>query len=535
VSLAERWMDAGEMPALAALRARGARVLLDHGPAQRTGLAWEHVAAGQGPEQSGRHGAVEFDPESYRVWQEGAQQPAFFAGLDARTVVFDAPYLDLARAGNTRGIVAWGAHDPGIEPDARPRELLAELEGRFGAYPAARWTYATPWPSAGDCRRMGQALASALDLRARAARWLLRERCPDWDLALVVAGELHSAIEGLWHGVDPAHPLHAHPSAGAAGAGILDVHRALDRFVGELVSLADDAHVVAFAMGGMGENRSDVPSMVLLPELLHRHAFGRAWLEVPDAWAAAPGGVPVLGEDESWTDAVHAGLPARARGSSFAERVRGWLRRGSETGTGPAGTARAPRSLAWQPATRYQALWPRMPAFALPSFYDGRVRVNLRGRERRGTVEPSDYTRVCDEIEELVRTCRDPRTGEGVVEDVERPTPRDPRELGRSDCDLCIVWRGTPLALEHARHGTIGPVPFRRTGGHTGPHGVAYIALADGHTGPHVRRAGGERGVRPALDVVPTLVDLLGLASDGPGSSLLSPGGPSSAEAATSR
>ena len=61
-----------------------------------------------------------------------------------------------------------------------------------------------------------------------------------------------------------------------------------------------------------------------------------------------------------------------------------------------------------------------MPAFALPSFYDGRIRLNLRGRERDGVVDPADYERVCDDIEQLLRECRDPRTGEPVLAAVER-------------------------------------------------------------------------------------------------------------------
>lgn len=517
VSLAERWMDAGELPALAALRAGSARALLDHGAAQRTGLAWEQVATGQGPEQSGRAGAVEFDPATYRVWQEGAQQAPFFDALDARTVVFDPPYLDLARAPRARGVVAWGAHDPGIEPEARPASLRAELDARVGPYPADAWTYGTPWPSPEGCRRMGEALADALAARSRAARWLVAERLPDWDLALVVAGEPHSAIEGLWHGVDPRHPLHAHPSAPAAGQALLAVHRALDRFVADVLEAAGDATVVAFAMGGMGENRSDVPSMVLLPELLHRHAFGRPLLRVPAAWTDAPGGVPWLDADARWTAAVQecfatdapAPLPPPPARPSLGRRLRRWLER-----AGPAAApGRAPRSLGWQPAARYQALWPRMRAFALPSFYDGRVRVNLQGRERHGTVSIGDHAAVCDEVETLVRECRDPRTGEGVVEAVERPAVSDPRALGPSQADLCIVWRGTALALRHPRHGTVGPVPFRRTGGHTGPYGVAYLSGVD--------VAPGDLGVHRALDVVPTLVDLLGVARptglDGPG------------------
>ena len=40
----------GVLPELAALREQGALVLLDHGPAQRTGLAWEHFWSGLSPE-----------------------------------------------------------------------------------------------------------------------------------------------------------------------------------------------------------------------------------------------------------------------------------------------------------------------------------------------------------------------------------------------------------------------------------------------------------------------------------------------------
>ena len=46
---------------------RAARVLLDHGPAQRTGLAWEHVASGLSPEAARRWAAIEFDPTTYEA------------------------------------------------------------------------------------------------------------------------------------------------------------------------------------------------------------------------------------------------------------------------------------------------------------------------------------------------------------------------------------------------------------------------------------------------------------------------------------
>ena len=60
-SVERRLIEAGELPALARLRERSVRFLLDHGPAQRTGLAWEHVSTGLSPERAHRWAAVHFE------------------------------------------------------------------------------------------------------------------------------------------------------------------------------------------------------------------------------------------------------------------------------------------------------------------------------------------------------------------------------------------------------------------------------------------------------------------------------------------
>jgi predicted AlkP superfamily phosphohydrolase/phosphomutase len=506
-TLTDRLMAAGEMPALAELRRRSACFQLDHGPAQRTGLAWEHVASGLSPEAGHRWAAVEFDPTNYAAWQEGARFTPWWAGLDRRIVVFDTPYVDLGRARNTRGVVGWGAHDPGIATAALPPGLLSELESRFSSYPAPEWTYGLPFPSTARTQAMGEALSLALDVRSRAARWLATERLRDWDLFIAVVGEAHGAMEGLWHGVDPSHPLHGHPSAEAAGRSLVQVHRALDRMVGELVSIAGDAAIVAFTMGGMGPNHSDVSSMVLLPELLYRHAFRQPLLTLPPEWTAAPDRLPVLDGEDGWSRASRTWLPEptqklRSLARRLPEPVRAVLKgiRSAARGRGN-GASAARQDLQWQPALRYRPHWPRMPAFALPSFYDGRIRINLQGRERHGMVDPSRYEETCRALETLLLECRNPRTGEPVVESFERASTRNPLALTGSEADLLVIWRGVVSALEHPRLGLIGPVPLRRTGGHTGRYGMAYLAA----TGLEP----GDRGLRSSFDVVPTIAKLL--------------------------
>jgi hypothetical protein len=486
------------------------------------------VASGLSPEDAGRWAAVEFDPTTYRVWQEGARFDPWWGKLDRSVIVFDAPYVDLRRAPNTRGIVAWGAHDPGTVMAARPHSLLREFLRRYGRYPE-HWTYGTPWPSSRRTHEMGTVLARALDTRSRASRWLAAQRFPDWDLFFAVAGEVHGTVEGLWHGVDATHPLSKHESARAAGASMLAVHRALDRMVAELLRCAGDAALVVFTMGGMGPNHSDTQSMVLLPELLFRHTFGRPLLAVPPAWAAAPSELPILHEADDWATASVGWVPGTPLASGPArEALRTFVRARPRLKAAfdvvrttmtrrRSGRSAAIHDLRWQPATRYDSYWPRMAAFALPSFYDGRIRINLKGRERDGVVDPSSYEVVCRAVESLLWECRNPLTGEPAVDFIERAATSDPLRLAASESDLLVIWRGIATALEHPRLGLIGPVPLRRTGGHTGRYGMAYVGGAP--------LAAGDHGVRSSFDVAPTLVDLLGCAprADITGRSLLRP------------
>ncbi|HUK42548.1 MAG TPA: hypothetical protein VLX11_15950, partial [Candidatus Acidoferrales bacterium] len=418
-SIAVKLMEAGELPALGRLRAQSACYLLDHGAAQRTGLAWEHVSSGLSPDKACRWAAVHFDPETYAVWQEGTRLQPFPGRLKSRTVVFDAPYFDLDQAPQARGLVGWGAHDPGVRLMARPVDLLSEFRTRFGDYPAEEWIYGHVWASPARAHQMGKALADAVRVRARAARWLLAERLPDWDFALIVVSEPHSAIEGLWHGIDVSHRLHCVPSASAAHDGLLGVYRAIDSLVDELASVFRDSAIVVFSMGGMGPNRSDVASMVLLPELMYRHSFGRPYLKQPAAWTELSRSGPQLEENQEWAPAINMnfdpGPLASPKSPTLIRRLKSHVQHAIRRITQNDGVTKnsPPRpSIGWMPATRYQQYWNSMRAFALPSYYDGRIRINLEMRERCGMIPVAGYQLVCEEIEALLRECRDPATGD---------------------------------------------------------------------------------------------------------------------------
>jgi predicted AlkP superfamily phosphohydrolase/phosphomutase len=156
----------------------------------------------------------------------------------------------------------------------------------------------------------------------------------------------------------------------------------------------------------------------------------------------------------------------------------------------------------WMPASLYQPHWRRMRTFCLPSYYDGRVRINLCGRERCGVVQQHEYEAERDRIIQLLAETRDTVTGQPVVRDIEIRSCADALGMGETDADVVFVWGGAPSGFRHPRLGQIGPIPYRRTGGHTGGPGFAYLAGTP--------LAAGDYGPRSAFDVVPTLLDLLG-------------------------
>jgi predicted AlkP superfamily phosphohydrolase/phosphomutase len=495
LSLAEAMMAEGLLPRLKSLRDGGARFMLDHGSAKYSGLAWEHVSSGVSPDDGGRWSAVFFDPKTYAVKQSSTEAVPFTANLPIRTVAFDLPYCDLWRAGDMRGMANWGAHDPGVPTQYRPSDLQAEFDARFGPYPARRSIYGFTWPSVEKTQRLVEDLEKAVRVRAKAAKWLLGERFPDWDLGIVVVSEPHSAAEPLWHGVDASHPLHGIASAAASGAGLRRIYRAIDDLIGTLVDAFGDATIMTFAMHGMGRNEADVPAMALLPELLYRHSFGRPYFR-PYPWSGTlANGLPLLAEHENWKIVTDAIVPGPGK---LHKRVAKWARKLGMTP--PAGFEKS--SLSWMPTARYARFWPRMRAFALPSYYDGRIRINLRGRERKGLVPEAQYSAVVGEIEDLLDECRDIVTGAPVVESIHH-AGKPPHKLGASEADLYVHFRGAPTGFSHPTIGEIGPLPYRRTGGHTGEWGFLFLG------GPEIRPRAYK--VASAFDVVPTALDLLGV------------------------
>ena len=119
-----------------------------------------------------------------------------------------------------------------------------------------------------------KALLTGIKRRSAICRDLLSRE--PWDLFFTVFGETHSAGHYFWH-LSQDHPL----GRGKRAAGddpLLRVFQAVDRAIGEIMTLRPDADVLLFSPEGIAANAVDLPSTVFLPEFLYRFTFGRPGL-----------------------------------------------------------------------------------------------------------------------------------------------------------------------------------------------------------------------------------------------------------------
>jgi len=405
--------------------------------------------------------------------------------------------------------------------------MLRQIDAHFGAHPAWGNDSEPGWYEPDYIEALTEALKVGAHRRVDVVNWL-QQRLPDWDLLFTVMSEPHSAGHHMWHGIAADHPLHSTATAGLAAARLIEIYRTVDLAVGRLVDgLPSDSAVILFALHGMQSNDNDLPSLVLLPELLHRLWRGRRLLRDGDhaTWAAGGHQPLVPRRHRRWLADMQAAFQGRFSDDPthwtrrrIPERLVDVARRAAGRTVPPVGELSWPvppetelsieeirlwrEHLRWQVPTWYRRHWPTMPAFVLPTFSDAHVRINVQGRERDGIVPPDRYRAVGEDVIDIVRRCRDPRTGEPVLEDAlwthEGGDPFDPVA---PDADLVLFWRRPVDAFEHPDVGVVGPFPFMRTGEHSS-NGFAYI------TGPGIEPA--DLGLRSALDVTPTILDLLG-------------------------
>jgi hypothetical protein len=174
--------------------------------------------------------------------------------------------------------------------------------------------------------------------------------------------------------------------------------------------------------------------MALLPELLYRFAFASSYMHPIQFPDFLPDGTPLLLQDASWDNLLLQAVPEHRPPTKMPNSVADWLERVGFHLNRPDPTTQ----INWMPAARYSHFWPRMKAFALPSYYDGRIRLNVVGREAKGIVEPNQYETVCKQIADVISDCRNLQTDKSVVREIYAPK-KNFNDVGPTETDLYLM------------------------------------------------------------------------------------------------
>lgn len=506
--LVNRWIDAGHLPNIERVFRTGAVAELQASRGYTAETPWTMCLTGCRPRTTGFWSSIKYSAD-YRIADTGAYDFAscgpFYDYCHGRKVMaLDVPHARTSAEVDGIQLLAWGAHSPLGSPASVPDELFDEVVARYGKHPAFEHDDMLVWETESKCEALETALITGVQRRTRLCLDLMQSH--PWDLLLIVFGEPHSAGHHFWHLSQPEHPLYEAYAAPGHDP-MLSVYKAMDEAVGQIVDQAPrDAYVMLFSPEGMKSNSSDLPSWFFLPELLYRASFdGKAGLA--NGVAGAP--LPPLGRHKriEWMRALWA---LREDSNPFRRAIRSRLKlRASWHAENVLGSGFGPdhplstNSLRYMPPVWYRNLWPEMKAFALPTFSDGYVRINLRGREAHGLVDPADYDRTCDEVTTLLHGLKDARTQRPLVAEIlrTRKAADEPADGHLPDADLVVLWRDTPTdTAEHPTFGRIGPVPLRRTGDHR-PRG--FFAA----TGPSI--PAGQMPAGHLVDIAPTILGLL--------------------------
>lgn len=296
---------------------------------------------------------------------------------------------------------------------------------------------------------------------ADAATTFLAEQ--PFDLAWLTFCAAHVAGHQFWD-LSQLDPGELDPASSAVLGGTLDeVYQAVDTALGRVLrALPAGADVMVVSPVGMDVNTSRAD---MLPEMLRAILDPEAVRSVPD-----PGSV-----------SDSAAERGSARGSIW--RLRAALPPGLRAKV----AAALPEKVALELTSRLEMRgidWSRTRAFAHPAENQGYIRLNLRGRERDGIVEPEDAKDLMEEIAAGILTFTD-LDGRPAVQSVERVAEL----FGTGDRahqlpDLIVRWTDTPATrvtgVRSARFGTVSRhgVGSGRSGNHT--EGDAWALVVPG-------------------------------------------------------
>ncbi|MCS6859686.1 MAG: alkaline phosphatase family protein [Abditibacteriales bacterium] len=380
--------------------------------------------------------------------------------------VYPVPGVAGVQLSNWAPHFGWISRHPAFLPYAEPPTLLQEAHRVFGPpmtiVEKADSTFT-------EDKQIYHRLMERVRRKGALCRHLLAQ--DHFDLVMVVFTESHTAAHQFWN-YRPESPTPTNGQSALTHA-IRDVYQAIDReFSSLLEQLPSEANIFVVSSVGI---EGCYPTTGLTEAFCRQLGYQAS--PEPAAFSLHPLSLARRMLPESWRVALSRHLPRDTRERLLADQFR--------SGTN----------------------WQKTTAFALPAFYNGLIRVNLRGREPQGIVSPgAEYEALLDRLESDLRQLIDPQTGKPAVQSITRPGDLFGCSPPAVFPDLWVRWQPTSHFMDrviHPKAELVQPRPeFFRNSNHSCN---GFVAAA----GPSISRRG-DLGEIEVLDLAPTFLALMG-------------------------
>ncbi|WP_447968542.1 alkaline phosphatase family protein [Nitrospira sp. M1] len=460
-TLIERWVRDGYLPNIQRMMQQGSWRRLASTTEISSGATWASLITGTNP---AKHGMSfyhrQLKPGTYTIRKKYAEETAtapFWQSLSEhgkRVAILDLP--DTYATENLNGVmlVGWGAEGLNAKQQSWPKQLLTDAFSRVGHHPLEFWYQEKP-TSISAWEEFSKKLLDGTRRRTELAKWVLAQE--PWDCYVIGYAEPHWVGHYFWHITDTRHPEYDPELEQACGEAVLRIYQEVDRGIGELLQVYPNATVLVVSNTGMGANFS---GQHLLPQVLEKLGY----ITKPSS------------------KGLKQFLPHQKWGPYYAIKS-------IETMLSPQRIEYIKRVIPeklWDHVTRHVLTmgnnWKHSQAFEIPSDYSGAIRINLKGREPNGQIEPGEeYDRLCAKITEDLLELTNPDTGKHAVTGVIKV--KDLYQGNHLDelQDLIVQWNGdAPINhLESEKMGRVsGILPDKRSGAHM----VNGFMLASGKT-----------------------------------------------------
>ncbi len=425
-----------------------------------TGSIWPTFCTGTLPGVHGIYHHLQWDPRGMRlrrVADDWLYYEPFWYELERRglrVIAIDVPMTFHSRLKRGVEIICWGSHETLTPFTAYPRALEKDIQQRFGKHPMG--CEITVNKSRAELEGIRSRLVQGAQRKSELCRWVLSSY--EWDFFIGVFGECHRGGHILW-------PEDSVAESVVPEGALFDVYRAVDKGVGEIIEMLSDQQttIILFALHGMGPNTSQDHFVPRIMDRVNRQFGGLAPVASSEHEVKGQRSVMRLLRERLPTpvqNAIGRAVPVSVRDAVVNRSVTGGYD------------------------------WRKTLGFPQLADLNGYLRLNLRGREREGILEPDsdELKKYADWVCDCFRSVRIERSGELLVKDIFFATKEFAGDRSIFLPDMIVTWTGASPA-DRIISNKLGVLKAELATGRSGNHragGFCVFLGPDASPGPEV-------------------------------------------------